>query len=60
MFLLMHRLGMFEEYYHYRETHLLEEEIDCAYDDSLWEDRMDSFRKTHPSLAGRYSMSIGR
>jgi len=59
MFLLMHRLGMFDEYYRFRETHLLEEEIMCAYDDSQWEDRMENFRDTHPRLAARYSMSIG-
>ena len=60
VFLLMRRLGMFDEYTRFRETLLLEEEIMCVYDDSLWEDHMGNFRKAHPHLASRYSMSMGR
>ena len=60
LFLLMNRLGMFDEYHQFRETRLLEEDIMCSYDDSLWEDRMENFRKSHPRLNSRYFMSIGR
>ncbi len=60
MFLLMHRMGMFDEYFRYQETRLLEANIMEAYDDSQWEDRMNQFRQTHPRLAGSPSMSLGR
>ena len=60
MFLLMHRLGMFDEYMRYREERLLTEHVMQAYDDSEWERRMSDFRQSHPGLYGRYSMSLGR
>ena len=60
MFLLMLRLGMFDEYFRFRETHLLEEHIMQALDDSRWEDQMERFRETHPHLSGNYSMTFGR
>jgi len=57
--LLMHRRGMFDEWFRHREWRLLEEHVMCAADDAEWEDRMTRFRQDHPRLQERSWMRFG-
>jgi hypothetical protein len=57
--LMMHRLGLFDEYYRYREAHRLDEHVMRVADDATWDDRMETFRKSHPHLQRRCYMQFG-
>lgn len=56
---LMHSLGMFQEFFSFREMRLLDEHIMQAYDDGAWEDRMETFHQAHPRLHNRSYMALG-
>lgn len=57
--LLMHRLGLFDEYLNYRRLRELDEHVMAAADDAFWDDRMQRFRRTHPELQDRCWMRLG-
>lgn len=57
--LLMHRLGLFDEYFDYRRMRELDKHVMTVADDAIWQDRMDRFRGGHPHLQKRCTMRFG-
>lgn len=57
--LLMHRLGLFDEYFDHRRMRELDAHIMAVADDAIWQDRMERFRDTHPRLQNRSWMRLG-
>jgi len=57
--LLMHRLGLFDEYFNYRRLRALDNHVMAVADDALWQDRMENFRESHPRFRDRCWMSLG-
>lgn len=57
--LLMHRTGLFDEYFTYRQLRELDRHVMVAADDATWDDRMERFRRKHPDLQDRCWMRMG-
>ncbi|MCZ6704537.1 MAG: hypothetical protein O6942_01425 [Bacteroidetes bacterium] len=58
-FVLLYRLGQFQEYLGFKEIQRLDEHIMQAYDDATWEDNMADFRANHPQYLSQPYMSFG-